>query len=252
MKKIFTVLCCSLSTLAVCQNIEGEVHYEETIKMEIKFDDSEHMEAVKSMLPKSRTQKKQLLFNPESSIYRNLENEEDHEPMEFTSSDGGMVKIMMKQSDEQTFQNLKTSEIIEKREFMGKDFLIRDEQKTIPWKLTGEQKEILAYACQKAIWKDSSRVVEAWFTPQIPVSTGPSNYAKLPGLILEINVDNGKQIIIATDVELKDIDKDLLKAPKKGKSVDREAFKEIVKEKTRELQESMGGKGATFRIIEKH
>ena len=31
--------------------------------------------------------------------------------------------------------------------------------------------------------------MSAWFTPEIPVSTGPSMYGGLPGLILEINDD---------------------------------------------------------------
>ena len=29
--------------------------------------------------------------------------------------------------------------------------------------------------------------IEAWFTPQIPVATGPSKHSGLPGLILEVS-----------------------------------------------------------------
>ena len=32
--------------------------------------------------------------------------------------------------------------------------------------------------------------ITAWFTPQIPVSTGPAKHGGLPGLILEVNTDN--------------------------------------------------------------
>ena len=45
----------------------------------------------------------------------------------------------------------------------------------------------------------------AWYTPDIPVSNGPSTYQGLPGLILEVTED--KTIILCTSVVMNVKDK---------------------------------------------
>ena len=57
--------------------------------------------------------------------------------------------------------------------------------------------------------------VVAWFTPEIPVSTGPSWYQGLPGLILEVNDD--KTTILCTKIVLNPDEKSKIKRPKKGR-----------------------------------
>ena len=79
--------------------------------------------------------------------------------------------------------------------------------------MTGESKKIGKYTCYKATYekeveeatfsfgnfnqaqntpkkKKMKKVnVVAWFTPEIPIATGPSRYGGLPGLILEVSDD---------------------------------------------------------------
>src|SRR6185369_6523624 len=120
---------------------------------------------------------------------------------------------------------------------------IESDLSQMQWKLTGNQKMILNYPCQEAILQDTSKKVTAWFTPAIPVSTGPNGYSNLPGLVLSADIDNGKRIINATSIDLKEIDKSILVKPTEGKKVTKEAFNKIVDEKRKEMQQENGGNG---------
>ena len=42
--------------------------------------------------------------------------------------------------------------------------------------------------------------ITVWYTPQIPVNTGPGNYQGLPGLILEVN--DGTETVICSKIVL--------------------------------------------------
>lgn len=221
---------------------EGEVLYNEIIKMNIELpEEHEHLRA---MLPKSQTLTKQLLFTADKLMYKDVEQKEDDDDM-MAEQGNVQVKMMVLGSENQLFKDLKTGTVVERRDFMGKRFLIKDaEQNSLDWKLTGEQREILGYPCQKAVFADSTDRIEAWFTTAIPLAIGPDKFGKLPGLILEINKNDGQRTIRATKVELKDIDDTQIKAPKKGKVVTSEEFIKIIEEKS---QETPGTRVMTIR-----
>jgi GLPGLI family protein len=77
-------------------------------------------------------------------------------------------------------------------------------------------------------------LVTAWYTPQIPISNGPGEYAGLPGLILELNFY--RTTILCSKIVMNPKESDEIKAPTKGKEVSREEYNKIVKEKTDELR----------------
>ncbi|MDR0954854.1 MAG: GLPGLI family protein [Rikenellaceae bacterium] len=56
----------------------------------------------------------------------------------------------------------------------------------IPWTLSSETKTILSYTCRKATATFRGRSYTAWFTTDIPISSGPWKFGGLPGLILQI------------------------------------------------------------------
>ncbi|HRJ14480.1 MAG TPA: GLPGLI family protein, partial [Saprospiraceae bacterium] len=103
------------------------------------------------------------------------------------------------------------------------------------------------YECLKAMLQDTSEQVTAWFTPQIPVQTGPAGYGMLPGLILEVNVDNGTRTIMVTNLDLKPVPS--IEKPSKGKKVSEKEFKTIEAEKMKEMGAEMGGSGKGVRMI---
>lgn len=53
------------------------------------------------------------------------------------------------------------------------------------WTLTNEFKTINTFRCQKATARQGNSLVNAWFTEQIPIPSGPGFINGLPGLILE-------------------------------------------------------------------
>ncbi|NND88569.1 MAG: GLPGLI family protein [Flavobacteriaceae bacterium] len=84
-------------------------------------------------------------------------------------------------------------------------------------------------------------IVTAWYTPQIPVQNGPSEYGGLPGLILEMNVY--RTTILCSKLVMNPKDAEKIEAPSKGQEVTREEYNKIVKEKVEEMRENFRGRG---------
>lgn len=175
------------------------------------------------------------------------------------------------------YKNTKDGKMIESSEFFGKKFLITDKMEQPKWELSTETKKIGNYTCYKATMikvdnsfdmssfrrnrnnqsKDSTKtkkeekskvrtmLVTAWYTPQIPVNTGPQDYWGLPGLILEINA--GNTTMLCTEIVLNPSEKVEIKAPKKGEKVTRKKYDAIVKKKTEEMRERFQGRGGRGR-----
>jgi GLPGLI family protein len=154
---------------------------------------------------------------------------------------------------------------VNKKELFGKIFLVKDSLKPSKWVMTGESKKIGIYNALKAtITKEVEErvmsfgrprpgeapaepemrtrevVMTAWFTPEIPVSTGPSMYGGLPGLILEINDD--RTTMLCTKVIINPKEKIKIKEPSKGKQVTSLEYEKIAKDKQEEMQSMYRGR----------
>lgn len=190
-----------------------------------------------------------------------------------TASNGMNVMTISSGGSGLKYRNTAENLYLEEASLFGKPFLVKDELTPLEWVLTDETKQIGEYMAQKAVYtrtvqrsffgfsmdddekKDSEPEtktdtikVEAWYTPQIPVSHGPDNYWGLPGLILELS--DGSRTMLCTKVALNPEGGVEIKKPKKGKKVNREEYAEIQKEKMAEMSEkySGGGNGTVFKI----
>jgi len=208
----------------------GSVIYEQILKFDIQLEGDAAQFA--HALPKEQKSEKILHFSEEAALFQNHKSEEPEEavPME----EGGMV-ITMYEPDNKTYMDLVNKELIEQQEFMTRIFLIESDMKDEKWKMTGKQRAILDYPCQEAVSEVEGKEVHAWFTPEIPVAVGPGRYCGLPGLVLALEMEDGDRTLTATDVELKLLDKGILKRPTKGKKVTREEFEDLVAEKMQEM-----------------
>lgn len=249
MKNLVFTLLVVLPCLLVAQT-EGTIQFQEVRKLEIQFDDDMGIdkEQLAKMMPNELKEKYVLFFNEKETLYKTAPEEKiEDEVSEFGSEDEGFkIKVVRASSESALYHNLAKNSFVEQKDFMGKTFLIKDAAQKYAWKLTGETKEILGYTCTKATLEEDEKMMEAWFTSAIPVASGPSGYYQLPGMILEFLSTKGKSEthIIATDIQLDKLEKGLLVAPKKGKEVTQAEFEKTVEERTREMHESMGGKGS--------
>ncbi|NBA85400.1 GLPGLI family protein [Emticicia sp. CRIBPO] len=98
-----------------------------------------------------------------------------------------------------------TNMLTEIHNVQGRTFTVVDSIRAPKWKVLNELKDIGGYMCMKATTYDDVKKqnVTAWFCADIPVSIGPEQYTGLPGLILEISVDDDAVLITAKRIDLK-------------------------------------------------
>lgn len=241
MKKTIIILSAIISINLTWGQTSGKVYYDEKMKLEIQVDDTNPQ--MFEGMPKEHTIKKVLYFTSDASLYESDKSNNAEQKMEQQDDSGARIVIDMQVPDDKMYTDLKSRQKVEQRDFMSRKFLIESDISKIQWKLTGKQKKILNYPCQEAVLQDTSKKLTVWFTSAIPVSTGPSGFANLPGLILEAEMDNGRFNVVANKVELAEIDKSILVKPKGGKKVTKEEFNKIVDEKRKEMMGENGGDG---------
>ena len=250
------------------QKFNGKATYISKSKMELGNWGSKMSEAQKKQVAerlKNRLEKTYILsFNNQESSF--LEEEKIDAISGATDSWGGYF------SRGDHYKNIKEAKLVQSQEFYGKRFLVKDDLYKIEWTMGTETKKIGQYTCYKAkafvpaaelSWYDFSwsdltannsengenekteeklTIVEAWYTPQIPVTQGPAEYWGLPGLILEVSANN--TTLLCTEVILS---KDLqvtIEAPEKGKEITKTEYTATVREKMVEMRSNrMGRRG---------
>lgn len=235
MKNFITVFLL-LASLTIFSQKSGKIIYSEVINTKPDMAKAEEQGWAQwaEMVPESMIFKKQLIYNDSVSMYVNIKEPED-------PNEENMIKRMARRysnSNSQSYRNTSSNIFIEQKDFMGKSFLIKGEAEKIKWKMTGEMKVILNYPCLKAVYKDSTETLEAWFTTEIPISVGPENYGGLPGMILELTSKKNKKTLTAIEINFEEIDETKVAKPTEGKEVTREEFHKIVREKMKEMREN--------------
>ncbi len=239
MKNVFFLFAFLLSLNLIAQQTEGTIYYTQSIKLDIELPEGQ--EHLRDLIPSSSDQTKALYFTADKSMYKDVGDSGGLTEINQESDGTEMqVKIVSGSADNRLLKDLANNKMVDQRDFLGKNFLIKGAIPEMTWKITGEQKKVLDFVCQKAVQTKDSMTTIAWFTPQIPLSNGPDVYGQLPGMILELIMEDGKRTITATEVNFEPIDKTILETPTKGKKVSREAFKKIQEEKMKEMGSSNG------------
>ena len=216
-----------------------------------------------------------LNFDKSASIYK------EEERLDAPGQGSGGMRMMssMTGGGGTYYKNVKEKSYTVDKEFMGKEFLVKDSLPNLKWKMEGETRMIGGYNCFKAtavrpasktdfrnlrprredaaatkpadtdkktslldaLDMPKETVITAWYTPEIPVNQGPRNYWGLPGLILEVN--DGKTVILCSKVVLNPKVKTEIKAPTKGKVTTQKEFDETVVKKREEFRDMNQGRG---------
>lgn len=246
----------AFSFLSAQQN-QGKVTYNRTVKLQMSFAGMPG--GMEQHLPSSRTDKYELVFGNNQSLWKQGEQEPEEEQ---SFGDGGMqIRMVVAGSNDVLYSNFDNSRRVEKREMFDKTFIVDDTITKLKWKMTGESKTILNHNCMKAeavrISKrmtmnmdngkmerkeiDDTAKIVAWFAMDIPVSAGPSEFqGQLPGLILELDVRNGDQVYLATSIA-ETTDLAVIKEPTGKKKYTQEEFKIERDKMLEEMNKNNGG-----------
>jgi GLPGLI family protein len=199
-----------------------------------------------------------------------MEQEEQDGDMAYNNSGGGGMQIRMigAGTDDVMYSNIEATRRVELRELGTKKYIVEDTIRRMNWKLSDETKTVMGHVCRKAMSQrigsrmmmnmdngkmerkeiaDTSNIV-AWFTTDIPVSTGPAEFqGQLPGMILEIDVNNGRTVYKAIEITPK-VDIATIKEPKGSKKLTPAEFNKERDKMFEEMSRNNGGPGRTIRI----
>lgn len=252
-------------------DFQGKAYYFSKSRLELGNWGSRLSEAQKKQIEarlKNRLEKVYILtFNKEESYF--------YEDEKLDAISGATDSWGKNFARGEQYKNVKSNTQIQEQEFYGKRFLVKDQLQPIEWNMSGESKQIGKYMCFKATasiptdelswysfsWGDlrngesqnnaepagdpSEEVknmteVEAWYTLQIPVQHGPSEYWGLPGLILEVSA--GDTTMLCSKIIMNPDEKTTIEAPEKGKVVTKKEYKTIITEKMREFRDNRMGR----------
>ena len=257
----------SFQAQAQAQEFQGKAYYFSKSKMDLGRWGARLSEAQKKQVAarmKNRLEKTYVLtFNKTESFFK------EDEKLDAMSGATDSWGKNFTQGD--SYKNVKDNQLIQTQEFYGKKFLVKDKLQKIEWKMGSETKQIGNYTCFKAMalipsdelswynfsWDklrrqepqaDSTGVVkepeikmtqvEAWYTLQIPVSHGPSEYWGLPGLILEVSADNNTMLCSKIVINPKEVIE--IKAPKRGEEINKEDYQATVVDKMKDFRNNRG------------
>ena len=244
-------------------DFQGKATYISKSRLELGTWGARMSEARKKQIAarlKNRLEKEfVLVFNKEESLF--IEQEQLDAISGATDSWGKNFAAG------ENYKNVKSDKQIQQQEFYGKKFLVKDQLQPMTWTLGNETKKIGNYNCFKAttfiptddlLWysfswsrmrttndseektteEDDKSVditeVEAWYTPQIPVRHGPSEYWGLPGLILEVSA--GETTMLCSKIVLNPSDVIEIEAPSKGSVVTKSEYQDLIQNKMVEFR----------------
>lgn len=261
------------SVAGLAQEFQGVATYMTKRNFSINLDDSRISEQQKKMISDRLKNFSETSYTLTFSKTESLFQKEASLAPEVSGRGGVSVRMIGASGIGIMYVNLAEKRSVHQLELMGKFFLIEGELNRPQWKITQESKQIGNYTCYKATYSFTQRrpvflggkrsnpgnlppveekevEVVAWYTPQIPVSFGPNQQTGLPGLILELN--DGTSTTLCTKVVINPEKKKIIKAPSKGKVVDRKDFEEIQRKQMQEMRErrnNNSGRGRGERII---
>lgn len=255
---------------AQSQQTQGKIIYERTVEMQVTF--AGMPDEVARQIPRTRTDKIEVLFANNQSIRRQLPAEEtDEQAFNNAVGEGGRTvqfRMVAAGADDITFTDLANGIITESRELGTKKYIVGDSVRKLNWKITGETRTILGQTCQQATaqrigTRMQSNMVDgkikreevadtanitAWFTLAVPVAAGPEVQGQLPGLILAMDINNGRTVYKAVELT-PTTDAAAIKEPKGGKKITQKEFTEERNKMFQDMQRRGGGPGRpTIRI----
>lgn len=115
---------------------------------------------------------------------------------------------------------------------IGKTYIMEDSLKQNDWKILNDIKDVAGHICMKAMIQDTikKQKIVAWFAQDIPINAGPERLYGLPGLIMELDINDGAVIVEATKIEPLTITNEMdLPKKLKGKKINELAYQDMLR-----------------------
>lgn len=243
-KYLLSAVLLAAVNLAEAQIKEGTIVYERKIDVHRRMEDDQ----MKAMVPQFRTDKHELLFKENETLYRSVQEEDAPDPfaggggpggpggppmmIRFGAGDGGVI-----------YRNYGNAKHEEQTELEDKTYIIDDTIKQQPWKLSADEtKTVNGHSCKKAtLTTERGNDVVAWYAEDIASPGGPENFGGLPGAILMMDINNGEMIYTVIEIKPEFASKDL-KEPSKGTHLTRAEYR-------KKLDDLFGPPDANGRIV---
>ena len=232
MNRFFNLLLLTLiATTSLAQNTEGVVSYKrKTYWLKIigrmtylsQEEKDRAAQTWKNFEEENNAEKMKMAFNANESLYT-------YASEQGTTDDG---QYSWRNRELQLYRNFEKKKKTEVEEMLGKTYIVEDSLRTPVWKIGNQIKDVAGYICMKAETEDpiKKQKITAWFAQDIPVPAGPERYNGLPGLILELSLNDGDVVIEATNVTFRKLTPDDLKLPKlKGKKINDAAYDAMIR-----------------------
>lgn len=164
-----------------------------------------------------------LLFNREASLYINADAPKsdhtvpDENPNYLPRFVGGDPEGFLIYKDHRT-RKITFKTLCYWRDW-GKYCILEDSLDAVSWTIHSDQKTFGTYACTKATGRFRGRDYEAWFTPDVPIPSGPFKFGNLPGLILEMHSLDGLVHFYFKSLEMGSNISGAVEPPKEGNNL---------------------------------
>jgi GLPGLI family protein len=248
MKKAHIAILLSVLLLAEgkTQDLSGTISYQQTIRYNFKnikeaHENDQRTSSWLASLPEEANAEQLLYFNGNKALF-----EEDLSKS--VVADPRLQRAVMYEGMlspprpvvQKVYYDFDKNQKVEQVEYLTRIFLVSSEIEAVPWKLGSEKKKVLEYTCMNATVTMDDQEIVAWFSPEVPISLGPSFFGGLPGLILAVE-RNGETAYVATSVNLTPPAEVSMQEPDKGSKVSKEEFAAIRVEKEKEWEENKEG-----------
>ncbi|RYF69693.1 MAG: GLPGLI family protein [Cytophagaceae bacterium] len=179
----------------------------------------------------------ELLFNKETSLYRNTAT---RTRVDTNRSEKQLINLV-KEVDVTVYSTPKTGQLVSREYIMNKLVTVQDTLRALPWTLGTRSRQIGKFTCQDASVTFRGRTYEAWFAAAIPIPYGPWKLQGLPGLILEAN-DREKEVIFSLlSVDYPLATRPVVHAVSNQQTIDYVTYRKLLDEKLRNMEKLMRG-----------
>jgi GLPGLI family protein len=279
MKNILFLSAIILPFFSNAQMKEGKVLYERTIQMQFRGNTQSNAAGGETPpppppgmenMPRERKDKFELSFANNQSLWENVPEIDDNDNIVGDGPGGGRMFMRVAGGDNMIYHNFTTGKRIDEQELNARKYIVEDSIQKIVWKMTGQTKTILGHTAQKVsgerystrtvmtmengemkrqMMPDTS-VVNAWIAMDIPVPGGPEQFqGQLPGLILELEMNNGRMVYRALEISSK-VNASAIKEPKGGKRITAAEFTKLRDKEFEEMRRNMPtGGGRRIQLI---